>query len=120
MLNVRGVDPNDGQVRLGIGPDHPRGKDARIVQGHLDFMCSVDHVAVREDEAISRHDEPRAASRTALAAKHANVYHRRRDAIYDSRNRPGIGIEKLGLAVAGRPGSHRGQIAVAEDWRGQE
>ena len=115
MLNVRGVDPNDRQIRLGIGPDYPRRKDARIVQRDLELTRSVNHVAVREDEAVSRNDEPRAASLTTLATEHANVYHRRRDSIYDGGDRLGIRIQQLNVAVARGRGSRSGQIAVAQD-----
>ena len=99
MLNIRRVDSNDRQVRLRIGPDQTRRKDARIVERYLELTRAVDHVAVCQDESIARNDESRTAALATLATEHANVHHRRCDTIDDGCDRSGIRIQKLFVVV---------------------
>ena len=112
MLNVRRIDSNDRQVRLWIGPDKSCRKDTRVVQRYLKLARTVDHVAVSQDESISRNDEPGTAAWAALTTDHANIYHCRCDTIYDRCDRSGIRIQKLFIARVDGSGRPNGQIAV--------
>ena len=76
MLNVRRVDSNDRQIGLRISPDKPRRKNARVVQRYLKLARTVNDMAVRQDESISRDDEPGTATWAALTTQHADIHHR--------------------------------------------
>src|SRR5437588_296322 len=44
-------------ISLFIGPHHHRRKVAAISQCHVDFVCALDHVKVREDVTIWSNNE---------------------------------------------------------------
>ena len=56
------MDADDGQVGLGVVADEVGGELAAVGERDLDAVGVVDDVAVGEDVAARREDEPRAAA----------------------------------------------------------
>ena len=48
----RGVDTHQGEVGIGVVPDHPCGQASTIDRGRADAVGVPDHVAVGEHEAV--------------------------------------------------------------------
>src|ERR1043165_1628261 len=106
---VRRVDANDRQVRVGIIADQLRLTTLPVRETHIESRCAVYDVAVRQDETVGREDEPRpVAVRLALAPppahlmRNLNVYDRRADALGHTDDRTRISIEQLVVRCVGR------------------
>jgi hypothetical protein len=80
-LEIRCINPDDGQIRLRIRANDSRLRVPAISQRHFNPVRAVNHVAVGESEAVRRDDETRPATASlaprapCLAFTHINLHH---------------------------------------------
>ena len=96
------VGPQDGEIRVRIGPDYLEAELAPVDEGRAALATARDHVRGSEQEAV-RCDHDRAAaavqpSAAATAVRDAKVRDRGGEPLGDADHGARVGIECLGLA----------------------
>ena len=66
VVEQRRLDPNHGQIRIGILTDEVGGVPTTIRQGDIDLLRALHDVAVRESKAVRRKNEAGAAAGDTL------------------------------------------------------
>ena len=95
------------------------------MQGHFEFVGTVNYMVVGENEPVSGDKEPRSAPRPSISVKDTNIDDAGRDAIDRGGDGLRIGIGKLviavecgsGAGVVGKPFRMRCANASIPEWR---
>ncbi len=94
------VEPQNGEVGIGVVADAVGGEGAPVGQGRLDLARAAHHVAVGQQISVGGEDDPRAgaAARTADLKMH----HRRSDLVDGADHGARIGVEQRRIGGGGR------------------
>ena len=108
----RGIDADEGEVRIGIVADHPRSQSSTVNRGGVHPRGVPDDVTIGEHESVRRDNDARSgAAATLLGVRgHIEAHHRRPDPLDDVDDGAGIGIEER--PVIGDNGGRAGEIGV--------
>ena len=60
------VDADDGEIGIGVAADQVGAHRPAVRQRHRETIAALDHVAVREDEAVGREHHAGAAAAVAV------------------------------------------------------